>query len=215
MTTQTTKTILELQNITIAFEGQRIIEGFNCSILRGEHIAIVGPSGSGKSSLLSAILALISLECGTILHNGNLLNNNTLQHLFSQISWIPQQIEFPYDSTEEIFTNLFNLRVNSHLRYQRAEAISMLNKLGLDESALEKTPTQLSGGERQRVSLASTLLLQRPILLLDEPTSALDAASRKMVAELLRSLNDVTIIAVTHDLDLATAMDRTIDLGKE
>lgn len=204
--------IIELRDITIAFNEHTVLSNFNCAINHGEHIAIMGPSGSGKSSLISAILAITAPIAGEILYRGNLLDNKLLQHLYTQLSWIPQHLDFPYDTVEEIFTNIYNLKANSHMKYSRSEACKVLERVGLHGEVLDKSPSQLSGGERQRAAIASAVMIKRPLLILDEPTSALDAISRTKVAQLLASLSDTTIIVVTHDKDLASSMHRTITL---
>ncbi|MGI9506349.1 MAG: ABC transporter ATP-binding protein [Geminicoccaceae bacterium] len=196
-----------------------LVRDIDLSIRGGEFASIVGPSGSGKSSLLYLLGLLDVPTSGDVLvqgENANRLDEAARAHL--RLSLLGFVFQFHFLLPE--FTALANVmlpmralgKLDDEGMHQRAR--DLLTSLGLEDHA-HKTPGQLSGGQRQRVAIARALANEPMVLLADEPTGNLDSASSEQVLEIFRKLVDETgraIVMVTHDLDLAARTDRQITI---
>jgi lipoprotein-releasing system ATP-binding protein len=184
-----------------------------------EFLAITGPSGSGKSSLLY-LLGLLDLPtAGEVLIGGRATADmEEEERAFTRLSTLGFVFQFHFLLPE------FSARDNVMLPMRalgtlsaatmRKRADTLLAALGLADH-LNKRPDQLSGGQRQRVAVARALANNPPVILADEPTGSLDSAASEQVFQILRDVVDKdgkTVVAVTHDLDLAARMDRRVDL---
>ncbi|NCC18869.1 MAG: ABC transporter ATP-binding protein [Bacteroidia bacterium] len=202
-------------NVNFTFDHKQIITGFSEVIDSGEHICIVGESGSGKSTLLNSVVGLTFPESGEIKIADLDVNSANIKQIRSRVTWLPQNVNLPYNSVLEMLKVPYSFTVNKHLQFDKEKCVALFQQTGLDASLLDKELSTLSGGEKQRVSLVSALMLERKILLLDEPTSALDIANRDKLIDLLNSLTDTTILAITHDEAFAESMNRVITLKKQ
>jgi lipoprotein-releasing system ATP-binding protein len=194
-----------------------LVHNINLTIGAKEYIAITGPSGSGKSSLLY-LLGLLDLPttgevriCGR-----STADMDEAERALTRLSTLGLVFQFHFLLPE--FSALENVMLpmkalgSQPAEVMRERANSLLASLGLAEHAL-KRPDQLSGGQRQRVAVARALANDPPVILADEPTGSLDSRSSEQVFQILRDLVDQrqkTVVAVTHDLDLARRMDRRI-----
>lgn len=193
----------------------RALDGVSFRIAEGEFVAIVGKSGSGKSTCMNIIGALDVPTRGTYRLNGTdvselsdnelaTIRNKTLGFIFQQYNLI---------SKNNIYEN-----VELPLIYQgipaakrKKMAIASLDRVGLADR-LHHMPNQLSGGQQQRVSIARALAANPPVILADEPTGALDSKTGKDVMKFLMQLNEdgKTIILITHDTGIAECAKRII-----
>ncbi|MDE1172647.1 MAG: ABC transporter ATP-binding protein [Parvibaculaceae bacterium] len=181
---------IRIENLTLRFGDETVFENLSFEIEGGSFVALLGPSGIGKTSLLKTIAGLTPPVAGCI----SASDGAPLAH---RIAYMGQQdLLFPWLSV------LNNVMLGSRLRGEkpdRARARALLAEVGLAERA-DALPATLSGGMRQRAALARTLYEHRPVLLLDEPFSALDAITRarlqERAAELLRNH---TVLLITHD----------------
>ena len=215
-----TSSRIEAKHVTKVLPGivpVTLVRDINLSIGPRELVAITGPSGSGKSSLLY-LLGLLDLPTdGEIVVQGRsttVMSEAERAHVrLTQFGFV-----FQFHFLLPEFTIAENVALPMRAlgklppRAITARAVELLNSLGLGDH-LYKTPDQLSGGQRQRVAVARALANDPPVILADEPTGSLDSISSKQVFGILRDLvtdYGKTVVAVTHDLGLAAQMHRRL-----
>jgi lipoprotein-releasing system ATP-binding protein len=196
-----------------------LVHDIDLAIGEREFVAITGPSGSGKSSLLY-LLGLLDLPSGgEALIRGKATNQMSEdERAFTRLSDLGFVFQFHFLLPEFSILQNIELPMRALGTLSRAgmreRAEGLLNSLGMGEH-VRKRPDQLSGGQRQRAAVARALANDPPIILADEPTGSLDSTASEQVFRILRALVDErgkTVVAVTHDLDLAARMDRRINL---
>ena len=214
--------LIEARNVTRILPGivpTTLVQGVDLRIGDNEFLAITGPSGSGKSSLLY-LLGLLDLPtAGEVLIRGRATASmDEDERASTRLSMLGFVFQFHFLLPE--FTVLDNVMLPMRalgrlpIEMQRARARDLLGSLGLGDH-VNKRPDQLSGGQRQRVAVARALANEPPVILADEPTGSLDSKASEQVFELLRDLVEKqgkTVVAVTHDLELADRMHREIKL---
>jgi len=193
-----------------------LVNGIDLEVMEGEFVAITGPSGSGKSSLLYLMGLLDAPTEGELYICGQATSRlSDWQKAQLRLSTIGFVFQFHFLLPEFAALNnvLLPMRALGRLSQaeMRAKAAALLQSLGL-EAAINKLPNQLSGGQRQRVAIARALANNPQIIIADEPTGNLDSVSTDQVFSILRDLarQNRTVIVVTHDLGLAARADRTI-----
>ena len=210
-----------LENVSLSLDGNAgivdILKDISMDIQEGESIGIVGPSGSGKSSLLMLMGGLERISNGTI----NLLGQNLSEMSENKLaSFRRSNVGIIFQSFHLIptMTALENVAVPLELNGNKDAfglAEEALVKVGLGDR-LSHFPSQLSGGEQQRTALARAVIANPKILLADEPTGNLDHDNGKIVADYLFELhteNKATLVLVTHDLELAERCERKIKIS--
>jgi phospholipid/cholesterol/gamma-HCH transport system ATP-binding protein len=213
---------ISVRGLEVAFGANKVMDGLDLDLRRGEVLGFVGPSGAGKSVLTRAILGLQPKQAGTVEVDGHDLDKMTLAErgraergwgvlfqqgaLFSSLS-VRQNIEAPMRE---------HLDISPGLRTELA--MLKLRLVGLPPDAGDKLPSELSGGMIKRAALARALALDPGILFLDEPTSGLDPISAGDFDDLIATLQatlGLTVFMVTHDLDSLYAIcDRVAVLGQ-
>ena len=213
---QSSETVLMCRGLSIV-RGQKTkaIDSLDLEVKRGEVIGIIGESGSGKSSLMSAICGLVSVTSGS-LQDGDGYDLSTALQLRPRevLSSIQMVFQNPDDSLNPMCTVAQSL--SRYTKATKDEMSSALLSVGLDEQFLARYPHEMSGGEKQRTAIARALLAKPRLLILDEVTSALDvtvqAAVMKTLSELQRKVN-IAMIIVSHDIALvASFVDRILVL---
>ena len=210
-----------LENVSLSLDGNAgivdILKDISIDIQEGESIGIVGPSGSGKSSLLMLMGGLERISNGTI----NLLGQNLSEMNENKLaSFRRSNVGIIFQSFHLIptMTALENVAVPLELNGNKDAfglAEKALVKVGLGDR-LSHFPSQLSGGEQQRTALARAVIANPKILLADEPTGNLDHDNGKIVADYVFELhteNKATLVLVTHDLELAERCERKIKIS--
>lgn len=214
--------LIEARRVTRILPGivpTTLVQDVDLAIRETEFVAITGPSGSGKSSLLY-LLGLLDLPTsGEVLIRGRGTSHmDEEERAFTRLSLLGFVFQFHFLLPEfSVLDNvMLPMRALGRLaeRQMRSRASDLLGSLGLGEH-LKKRPDQLSGGQRQRVAVARALANEPPVILADEPTGSLDSKASEQVFEVLQDLvrkQRKTVVAVTHDLGLAERMDRHIEL---
>ncbi len=198
--------IIEIKNLSFAYERQTILENINLIVNERDFLAIVGPNGGGKSTLLKLILGINPIQSGIIKTFGEKPKKN-----LSKIGYVPQNtnvnIDFPIKVIEVVLMGHIGTK-RPLFGYAKEEimcAMGALGQVGMEEFAQKKIG-ELSGGQRQRVMIARALCAHPKILILDEPTASIDIDGQKRIYELLKALNkSITIIVVSHDISVVLA----------
>ena len=209
--------MLEIKDLQKKYADHLIFKNLALTIPTGKIMAIVGPSGIGKTTFLKIIAGLLPADQGTMELNGERLDL-TGNRKGAQVGVIFQDFNlFPqYTVQENITLAPINVLKDSKSA-ANTTAEELLKELGLFDQA-SQYPNQLSGGQKQRVAIARALAMQPGMLAYDEPTSGLDAASTQQVVHVMQQMKSqgVTQLVVTHDLPFAEAVaDLTFDFGKE
>ena len=210
--------ILELRDVSKIYESVNALSNINLKVKKGDWIAIMGSSGSGKTTMMNIIGCMDRPSNGQVLINGVDISKENQKNLTNirreKIGLIFQQFHLI-----SYLTALENVMVAQyyHSMIDEKEALEALRKVGLADRA-KHLPSQLSGGEQQRVCIARALINSPEIILADEPTGNLDEANEVMVIEIFKQLHKegATIIVVTHDPEVGDEAMRkiTLDYGK-
>ena len=196
--------MLELKNISKKFKDRQILSDFNLTVEENKILAIVGPSGGGKTTLLRMLAGLEKIDSGEIIYNGESLPIDELEKR-NLLGFVFQDFQlFPHLTVlENLVLSPIKTR-NMAKNAAEQKAIKLLEKLGL-EKQINNYPISLSGGQKQRVALARAMMIEPKIIGYDEPTSALDPELRLEVEKLILKNRElgITQIVVTHDLQFA------------
>ncbi|WP_072682568.1 metal ABC transporter ATP-binding protein [Arcobacter sp. LA11] len=190
--------ILELKNLSFQYDRQNVLENINLDILKNDFLAIIGPNGGGKSTLLKLILGLLKTKDGKIIKH---LKNDS-------IGYVPQNtnlnIDFPITALEIVLMGHIGNKKQlfGYSKEDIACAMSSLEQVSMENHANSKIG-DLSGGQRQRVFIARALCANPKAMLLDEPTASIDVKGQKDIYELLKELNkSIAIVVVSHDISV-------------
>ena len=196
--------MLELKNISKKFKDRQILSDFNLTVEENKILAIVGPSGGGKTTLLRMLAGLEKIDSGEIIYNGAPLPIDELEKR-NLLGFVFQDFQlFPHLTVLENLVLSPIKTMNMAKNVAEKKAVELLEKLGL-EKQINNYPTSLSGGQKQRVALARAMMIEQKIIGYDEPTSALDPELRLEVEKLILKNRElgITQIVVTHDLQFA------------
>ena len=190
--------LINIKNLFFKYQKTEVLENVNLTIKDDDFLAIIGPNGGGKSTLLKLILGLLPLQSGTIEKN---IENN-------QVGYVPQNtnlnIDFPITALEVVLMGHISSkkRLFGYSKDEISCAIESLNQVGMKDFANKKIG-DLSGGQRQRVFIARALCSNPKIMLLDEPTASIDVKGQREIYELLKELNKfICIVVVSHDISV-------------
>jgi cobalt/nickel transport system ATP-binding protein len=197
---------LEIKELAFAYpDGNQALYGVNLSIQKGERVALLGPNGAGKTTLVMHMNGIHPTSHGSIHVAGQLVdskNKESIKQIRSKVGIVfqdPDDQLFMPTVGEDVAFGPYNMGLrDAELSKVVDEALELV---GMSEFK-DRPPHHLSFGQRRRVAVASVLAMKPEILILDEPSSNLDPASRRELADILRSL-DITIVMVTHDLPYA------------
>jgi zinc transport system ATP-binding protein len=197
--------ILNIKNLNFSYDNYEVLENINLTIEEKDFLAIIGPNGGGKSTLIKILLGINKNQAGTIE-----IFNNKIENILSQIGYVPQNtninIDFPIKVIEVVMMGYDNTNKNFFDRFfdnnKKDIAIEALKQVSMEKFANKKIGS-LSGGQRQRVMIARALCNNPKLLILDEPTASIDIEGQTQIYKLLKELNKkITIIVVSHDISV-------------
>ena len=198
--------LLTAQNLAIERNGKTLISGFDLTLCAGERIALVGPSGIGKTSLLDALAGLLPPSAGSVVRAAS-LSRHAVQKLY-------QDPPAAFPARVPLRLALRDVARLHQTDWSRVAQI--LEHLGIHPSLLERTPDAVSGGELQRISIVRALTVRPRVLLADEPTSRLDPITQRDTLAMLEQVaaeENIAVVLVTHDPDIASKWaDRVVHL---
>lgn len=202
--------ILDIQNVSISYNRKEVVGNISFTIKKGEFLSVLGENGSGKTSLIRAILKLKEINSGDI----NYLNGFTQ----TKIGYIAQNLssenDFPASVREVVLSGFANKSFFRpfYNKKEKERAIENVKKLGIYDY-YKKPFRELSGGQKQRVLLARALCAGNQLLVLDEPASALDKKTAQVFYETVKELSiaeNMAVILISHDLKTAVNLADTI-----
>ena len=212
--------VLSLSNVRKSLGGHLVLDGISFEVPNGQVMAIIGPSGGGKSTLLRCINLLESPDEGIVKLDGEMLTGSTaarLAELRARIGMVFQLFNlFPHLTARHNVTVALKYALHLNSDEADARAVEALKKVGLSHK-VDSYPRHLSGGQQQRVAIARAMVMRPRLMLFDEPTSALDA---EMVGEVLQVMRDLvaegmTMVVVSHELRFVrSAADRILFLAE-
>jgi putative ABC transport system ATP-binding protein len=212
---------IKLQNLTKYYkrggEVIRALDGVTINIDKGEFVAVVGRSGSGKTTMLDLLGLLLKPTSGQLLIDDidtAQLGDRERAHMRARVVGFVFQ-EYNLLSGLNVLENvMLPLRYVKERKDGKKRALDLIERVGLSDR-IKHRPTELSGGQAQRVAIARALVNHPAMVLLDEPTGAVDTETAQQLVDLLKQLNreeQVTLVLVTHDLDIAGEARRRIRL---
>ncbi len=205
------KPMVTIDRVTMSFGAYVAVQDVNLSVADGEFLAIVGPTGCGKSTILNAIAGLLKPSSGTVAIDGRPVGGvqNDIGYLFQQDALLPWKTALENVELGPMFKG-------TGAAERREQSMKWLAKVGL-KGFEHRYPHQLSGGQRKRVQMAQALITGPKVILMDEPFSALDIHTRHLMQnELLRLWQEErrAVVMITHDLEEAIALgDRVVVLA--
>lgn len=200
------KDFIKIEHVSYSYGGQAVLRDVNLTLDEGGSYALIGKSGTGKTTLLNLIAGFLRPDQGSIIVNGQVLRKPRREtaFLFQELGL------FPWQTVREAVSMPLKLRGEEKEAGIRVQELLEQMKL---QRHLDKYPQQLSGGERQRVALARTLIGNPDLLLMDEPTSALDAMTKEELQQLVlreQLRRSATLLFVTHDIEEAMILGQDI-----
>ena len=207
--------IIDLKNISIAFDGEKILDNMNLYIRDGEFITFLGPSGCGKTTTLRIIAGFLQPDSGEVVFDGKVINGvpphkRQLNTIFQRYALFPHL---------NVYENIaFGLRLQKKSEKEIKESVTAMLELVNLKGFERRNISSLSGGQQQRVAIARALVVKPRVLLLDEPLGALDLKLRKGMQMELKKMQQrlgITFIFVTHDQEEALTMSDTVVVMNE
>ena len=198
-----TRPVLDVRGLAFAYpDGHQALYGVNLHVHRGERVALLGPNGAGKTTLVHHLNGILTAGAGSVTVSGLPVTRANLQEVRRRVGIVfqdPDDQLFMPTVRDDVAFGPANVGVRGAELDRRVH--DALARVGMEEF-VDRPPHHLSFGQRRRVAVATVLAMEPEVLVLDEPSSNLDPASRRELAEILRSL-DVTVLMVTHDLPYA------------
>ncbi|MDF2866361.1 MAG: ABC-type antimicrobial peptide transport system, ATPase component [Clostridia bacterium] len=213
--------VFKIENLCYSYDNGKnlVLDNINYEFEKGKTYAIVGKSGTGKTTLLSLMSGLDVPKSGKILYNDvdiskineNKYRSNNIGVVFQSLNLLPHLTAL---ENVELSMDISHVKVAN----KKQHALKMLDKVGLDEEKANRRVLRLSGGEQQRVAIARTLSYNPDVILADEPTGNLDAVNEKQVVQIFKDLaqkDDKCVIIVTHSQNISQDVDYVYNLEKK
>ena len=192
---------ISVRDLTVAYGSNVVLDGVSFDIGQGQVAAIIGPNGSGKTTVMKAVLGLVPAAAGEIRVFGK-----HFHAVRNMVGYVPQRFDF--DRSFPITVREF-MDLARHEHSPRSRIKEMIAEVGLPEATLEARLGSLSGGQLQRVLIAQAVLNNPRILMLDEPSSGIDIAGEETFYGIIQHLNtehDTTVLLVSHDIAMVSSL---------
>jgi phospholipid/cholesterol/gamma-HCH transport system ATP-binding protein len=215
--------VIDARNLDLAFEDNVVLRDISFQVREGEALAIVGPSGVGKSTILKIILRLLVPNAGQMLIDGEDINQLSFEEVLQVRQKMGMVFQAPalFDSLSVYENVAFPLREHTRLP-ERKISERVDNSLSLVDMSLDefggRLPAELSGGQKKRVGIARAIIHEPKILLYDEPTTGLDPLTGRTIVKLIKRLQaelDVTSVVVSHDVRAVLEVSTHIAMLKD
>jgi iron complex transport system ATP-binding protein len=213
---------IRMEKLSFSYNGRPVLRGVSLNIATRERIAVLGPNGVGKTTLLKLLIGALTPGGGVLWFDGKPMNSFPRRDLARRIALVPQEFIVPFAYTVREVVELGRipyLRLLVGLRSMDRHAVERAMEWTDAASLAGRIFNELSGGERQRVMIALALAQEPDVLLLDEPTQQLDISRQAEVLDVVAKLNEdhgVTVVAAMHDLNLAARyFDRLVVLHRQ
>jgi putative ABC transport system ATP-binding protein len=203
--------IIRFDHVSVSVYEKTILSDISFSLFPGQKAVLCGKSGSGKSSVLRALLGLHPITSGTVYFQEQPLSSSSVQAIRSHTAYIGQEPMLGAETVREALLLPFQFKTHRGHRPTEAQLIEVLHRLQLPSDILSRESNRVSGGEKQRIALARGLLLGKKLYLLDEVTSALDAQSKQVVFDVFSDPN-LTVLSVAHDPEWLELCDTIFEL---
>jgi len=191
--------MIEFKNIHLQYDGKDVLQELSFEVKEGEKVAVLGKSGSGKSSLFHMALGFTYPARGNIFFNGIPVDEKTSWTIRKQVAYVDQDVSIGNGKILDILDFISGLKANLSLDFSKEKFSSLSDYFELGSDIINKNIEELSGGERQRLGIIISILLERNIFFLDEITSALDKHLKKKVAGFFIERVDWTSMIISHD----------------
>ena len=196
---------IEMIDLRKAFDGKLVLDGVTLKVAKGESLAVIGGSGTGKSVLLKCVLGILKPDAGSILIDGRRASRGDRRDLLRRFGMLFQGAAL-FDSMP-VWQNVAFRRMQGRPRVGKAEAralaVAKLRRVGLSEAVADLYPAELSGGMQKRVGLARAIAADPDVIFFDEPTTGLDPIMAGVINNLIREIvteTGATAITITHDM---------------
>lgn len=200
---------IELENITFGYGKDALFRNLSVQVGEGELCAVVGPNGSGKTTMLKCVAGLLVPEAGDVFVNGRSVREYGTRELATQVAYVPQRQDLIFDLPVRDMVMMGRNPYQRHWQLANAQDDAIVEEM-LAHCNLthlrDRMASELSGGELQRTLIARAMAQQTPVMLLDEPLSNLDVAHKFEIMEILQRLNrehNVLIMIIVHDFSIA------------
>jgi zinc transport system ATP-binding protein len=203
--------IIEIQNLNFSYNRQSVLRDVNLSVDQGDFVAMIGPNGGGKTTLLKLMLGLLSADSGAVR-----IFNGSPQNVSHRIGYVPQDVHinknFPVSALDVVLMGRLKpgRGWSRHSHQDRRAALNALDQVEMKKFRDHRIG-ELSGGQKQRVFIARALVTDPELLILDEPTASIDTKGQNDFYSLLKELNQtITVIVVSHDLMVVSGFIKSV-----
>ncbi|TQD26399.1 ATP-binding cassette domain-containing protein [Methanolobus vulcani] len=204
--------LLDIQNLSVSFDGKTILSDFNLSVVKGDKILIKGKSGIGKSTLFRMIMGFGKHHLGEIFLDKVKVDSDNIWDIRKKVAYVLQDTDIAEGKVSDLVDEVFSFKANKDA-YGKEQLERIMSDLFLSPRILNKEYMKLSGGEKQRICLMLALLSGKDIFLLDEVTAELDVTLKQKVVEMFFDNPQWTVLSISHDREWEDKATKVIDFS--